>query len=55
MGGTAHTRRAMLRRVNKVFPGVEKRLVLDHIADPVPRAGDGREGLGLHVSDIINP
>jgi hypothetical protein len=45
----------MLSKVSRKFPGVEKRLLLTHPAYPEPSLGEGKEGLGLQVSDIMRP
>jgi hypothetical protein len=53
-GGKVKTRTARLSRVSRVLPGVEKRLVLNHLRYPEPRLGDGADGFGLQVSSIID-
>ena len=52
-GGTVHTSKAMLTRVSRALPGVEKRFALHHPKNPVLRLGDGMEVFGLQVSNII--
>jgi hypothetical protein len=53
-GGRLQKRIAILARVNRVLPGVEKRLFLNHPRKPVSRLGDGTDGFGRQVSSINN-